>query len=601
MDRGDFDAARQLAETLRDRGVMETDGHGYVAFVLGVLTLRETERANPAEKKGLLRSAAGYLEIAHVHGFPPGREAEGTWLFGKCLYEDGRFADARPVLREALELNPQKASETRLLLAGACLNQSPPRLAEALEENRLALADGGFPSAARVSAQLQRAEILLDLEKYSDCLAVLDAARSEQNGNAEAMLLRGQALLGEVRVMKNRAGHPATNEQIQKSCQAAVGLFRKAQDNQEPSSPTGAKAMYLVGVCLLEQGDLQGALRQFERTRLLHPSTPEALAANLRQAEILRQLHRDDESMAEYRRVLRSAGDGETYSNRWFPLEELRDRILDAYQHDLGDRKYERCLELVKHFCPVFPVERKILATAEAEQAWGRDLVNQAGEPPLSHGEAVLRRGREHLRSAGGSYAGLAKIRFATRQYPDDLWESATCYLEGHDYRSAATMLQEYLKNEVRRRRPQALLRLGESLLAIGRLDDALQSLREMRHPLRERCCRLACPPPGGRCPAGTRRHPGGRETAGRESQRRIAHSSECGMARVARGPRPALASCRAVRRGGSAVRGSRETLRRSSRHLGKPLPGGRLLSSARRSKCRNSRRIWSRKPRSRE
>ena len=393
LDRGDFDAARQLAETLRDRGVMETDGHGYVAFVLGVLTLRETERANPAEKKGLLRSAAGYLEIAHVHGFPPGREAEGTWLFGKCLYEDGRFADARPVLREALELNPQKASETRLLLAGACLNQSPPRLAEALEENRLALADGGFPSAARVSAQLQRAEILLDLEKYSDCLAVLDAARSEQNGNAEAMLLRGQALLGEVRVMKNRAGHPATNEQIQKSCQAAVGLFRKAQDNQEPSSPTGAKAMYLVGVCLLEQGDLQGALRQFERTRLLHPSTPEALAANLRQAEILRQLHRDDESMAEYRRVLRSAGDGETYSNRWFPLEELRDRILDAYQHDLGDRKYERCLELVKHFCPVFPVERKILATAEAEQAWGRDLVNQAGEPPLSHGEAVLRRG----------------------------------------------------------------------------------------------------------------------------------------------------------------------------------------------------------------
>jgi TolA-binding protein len=51
--------------------------------------------------------------------------------------------------------------------------------------------------------------------------------------------------------------------------------------------------------------------------------------------------------------------------------------------------------------------------------------------------------------------------------------------LQGHDYRRAASQLREYLKNEVQRRRPQALDCLGEALLALGQYDPALEALKE--------------------------------------------------------------------------------------------------------------------------
>ena len=87
---------------------METDSQGTLAFVLGALTLREAEGMDSPEKKRLLQLAAGYLETAHVRGFPRGREAEGSLLLAKCLYACDRFANARSVLQESLGLNQEQ-------------------------------------------------------------------------------------------------------------------------------------------------------------------------------------------------------------------------------------------------------------------------------------------------------------------------------------------------------------------------------------------------------------------------------------------------------------------------------------------------------------
>ena len=70
-------------------------------------------------------------------------------------------------------------------------------------------------------------------------------------------------------------------------------------------------------------------------------------------------------------------------------------------------------------------------------------------------------------------------MRIAKREYPDDLWQSAASFAEGRDYRRAAPIFEQYLSNEVRRRQPEALLGLGESLLAIDRMDNGLQTLRK--------------------------------------------------------------------------------------------------------------------------
>ncbi len=52
-------------------------------------------------------------------------------------------------------------------------------------------------------------------------------------------------------------------------------------------------------------------------------------------------------------------------------------------------------------------------------------------------------------------------------------------FLQGQDFQNAARMFQTYLKNEVQRRRPQALTYLGESLLALNEPDKALEMFKE--------------------------------------------------------------------------------------------------------------------------
>jgi len=64
-------------------------------------------------------------------------------------------------------------------------------------------------------------------------------------------------------------------------------------------------------------------------------------------------------------------------------------------------------------------------------------------------------------------FTQLAQLEFSTRRYPDDLWEAADCYLEGHLFSAAGTTLEDYLKHELRRRRP---LTLRQRPLRRGRL-----------------------------------------------------------------------------------------------------------------------------------
>jgi tetratricopeptide (TPR) repeat protein len=88
-------------------------------------------------------------------------------------------------------------------------------------------------------------------------------------------------------------------------------------------------------------------------------------------------------------------------------------------------------------------------------------------------------KGRAQYRKAGQVFGQLAELEFTTRNYPDDVWQSAESYLAGHRFTEAVAALDEYLKYELRRRRPLALVNLGEALLALGRVDDALVALAE--------------------------------------------------------------------------------------------------------------------------
>ena len=177
--------------------------------------------------------------------------------------------------------------------------------------------------------------------------------------------------------------------------------------------------------------------------------------------------------LSDYRRVLGGLEKSISYYNPWFSSAELKSRLMNAYQQYQGQQQFEICLQLIGLMKTVLPVDQLKLMQAELHTKWGQYLAGNAEKVSRNKREAMQRLAREQFRRAGLNYAALAKIYTDRREYPDQVWNAAASYLQGHNYSRAASLLREYLQNEVQRRRPQALDSLGEALLCLGQCDAA--------------------------------------------------------------------------------------------------------------------------------
>jgi tetratricopeptide (TPR) repeat protein len=480
LDRGDYGEARRMAEELRQGRLPPDAPLGAAAFLLGAAAAYEAEDPWKAEHEPLDLVAARYLEEARDLGFPPGREGEGLYLLGRSLYRSRRMAESRLVLQRALTANPRNKTEIRRLLAAAYLEDADPKLLEALEENAIYLADFTLSDEAKYEGLVQRAEILLQLGKTSECLAALDQIPPEAQNRVEAIVTRGRVLMHQARALKGAPG--ATDDDRRQAAEeyhAAIKTLRTAQGHDTLAAQGTRKAMYVIGLCYLELGDDRAALSQFGRTRRTYVGTPEALASDFQVAELARRLGRDKEALAGYRRTVAAVTDVKQYSNPWLPLDDLRAGLLRAYEHYRDAERFETSLELARLLYPVFSRARAVELVAETYQLWGRSLLARAEHLPLSKAEPLRRDGRAQLRRAGRTFEQLAKLRVTTAHYSDDLRDSAECYLEGQGYSSAVEVLREHLKTRPRQGQPRALANLGDALLALGRLDEALDAYVE--------------------------------------------------------------------------------------------------------------------------
>ena len=474
-----YEEARELAGELESRAGLPVEQLGGPAFVLGAIAAYEAEEPGNRERDYYLLGAR-YLEEARDRGFPPGRRGEGLFLLGKSLYLSGQVPASRPILRQALKADRPHRAEIHRLLAGAYFNDAKPNFSEALKHNTLFLKDRMLSAARRHQGLLQRARIFFRQDKIPQCLGALEKIPPEAKNWADAIIIRGQVLVHQARSLKNKP--KATREDKRKALQkyqVAIKTLRFAQGTNTLDERADAKAMYLLGTCFLEAGDERAAWAQFDRIRTIHADSPEAWAADLQQAELARRLGRDKDAVAGYRRVLDAVTDPDYHSNPWITLDQLRTLSLAAYQGYLDSENFAPGLQLIKSFYPLFSRTRTMQMTAEAHRAWGQSLLGRADHLPPSEARPLQRRGRAQMRHAAVIHARLAKLRVATRQYPDDLWRSAESCMAGHDYRNAVRVLKQYLDNESRRRHPQALVFLGEALLALEQHDEALAAFRE--------------------------------------------------------------------------------------------------------------------------
>ena len=459
----------------------------------------------PRPQQALHLAAARHLEEARAAGFPEGRDAEGNLLLAQSLVGTGQWMSARPVLLSALELNPERKGELHRWLCQSYLNDSTPDLTEALRHNQSWLAAGELTEEEQLTAPLQKAEILLRQGKLDESDAVIRGIAPREIDAAAVLLLQGRVLMA--RAMQKRgalgggqggvvspgqeqgaaspgrenAGDDLRAEAAKRQSiwQEAAKTFQAAAGRDLLSGETAAAAMYMTGECFRALGDDRAAAAQYARTSRLHPETEEAWAADFRRLLLLWRENNDSEAMTILDRLGKAAA-AEGFRNRWVAPAEIAEALIARFEHFLASTDQAQAVDLARRAAPLLGQGRARRLEAETLAAWGRRLAAEA-ESERRPDTAEQRRleARERLREAGRAYESLAQLEITSREYPDYLFAATEAYYLGHDYSGAVRMARLYLRNEVRRRHPQTLLMLGDSLLALGRVEAAGKALEE--------------------------------------------------------------------------------------------------------------------------
>ncbi|MCA9100217.1 MAG: tetratricopeptide repeat protein, partial [Planctomycetales bacterium] len=486
LDAGDFSRAATLAEAARRSEQTATEDWAALYFVLGELAFRDAESDFETHKKPLYAIAASHFEQSRDRGFPLGRAARGYLLLGQCLYQVGRTAEARDALAESLRAGVAEPWQVHRLLAEAYLNDSQPDYQAALTHNAELLADTSRDPDQQHAAKLQRAQILFHLGDTAATAQLLAEIPDDSSLRGEILLVKGLLLLDEARRMSEgavrsdeHADGPVDAARIREEYREAVDVLSRAQAEDSLRSRITRKAAYLVAVCYYETGQYRAALDRFTRVGDIYVDTPEALSSKLYEAEILQQFDQPDLAVTSFRQVLRMADAPDRYRNEWIPLDELRRRIQAAFEFWLAAGKYQAAVELARSLYPLFSRDLAARWEADAERQWGQALLNAAESLPYGESVSARNEGLEHLRLAGRGYLRSARLRYTSREYPEDVWTAAQNYLAGQGYGQATIILREYLSNEARVHRSEALVDLGEALLASGHRDEAVGYLQE--------------------------------------------------------------------------------------------------------------------------
>lgn len=471
LDAGDFAAARQAAAEMGANQELTHDELGGPMFLLGAAMMHEAQGHLDLQKRRLLfRVAARYLEEARERGFPSGREAEGTRRLAESLHGAGRFAQSVPLLKQAVEMEPAYASSLRWLLADACLKLQPPELAAAESEIETYLQDSQLPGRDRHAGLLKLAEIRLAAGNAAACRESLQQLGAADALDAEAGVLMVRSHLYEA--------DAATNpEQSQASIAAALAVLEQIHTRDGSQTAVTAQAKYLTALCHLRSKNDSVAEEEFLRLRQSHYGTEEALAATLHALELAHQQGRLEDGLALTREFVSELPTREHYQNLWIPLPEAQRRLTEIVAQLTGQGEYDSAIALATILPPIVPEVETLQLRAQAHAAAAHEYRSKAAKESYLQSGIDLAEARDHERLAGADYARLAELRFITKHYEDDLWNSAASYLAGQAYAAAAKYFREILRQEIRFRRPEVLVGLGESLLALGQAEQAVEVL----------------------------------------------------------------------------------------------------------------------------
>ena len=472
LDQQKYEEARNLVNRLqRQPGAADFGGS---LFVLGAVKAYQADTEWSVERQRATHLvAARYLQKAQEMGVPAERQKELLHLLGRSLIYGNQAKQGIAVLRESLYENDHPPAEVRRLLTEAYLNLPNPNLKAALENNDALLADESLDPASRSETLLLRITILTRLGKFEDAQQVL-ASINDPSHAARKKLLAGQITLAKAKNIEEE-----TDEKIS-FLEEALTELREAERLDNKKGEISRQAMVMIGQCYEMRQDKLSAIEQYESVGNRYGDTSESIVATLSKARLAQSADNSEKALVGYRAVLESVGDPTTYMNPLLSLSQLRAQLLQAQNAFLRSRQFEEAMGLVDHFPALFGATTVTELRAKTHVAWGESsLIKAADAQRYKSSEAIKAEGRYHFRAAGRAYQTLAELRYATSHYNDDLWAAAENYFRGQSYTHTALVLDDYLHFEARMRRALALLRYGQSKLAIGQTDKAIAALEE--------------------------------------------------------------------------------------------------------------------------
>lgn len=478
-ENGELTEARETARRHVDNLHVETPYQGTASFLLGAILAEEAKDfLNPKDRATIYRLAAQHLATAKERGFPPGYEVRGNYLLGISEFHSRQFEPAIKTLSSIHEEYPLHQVDIEDALADAYLELRPitkAHLQESLKWSERSRSHTSLTTDQQSAAQLRLAKIQYELGQYDDALETVTQIPPSSQRYVDGVIVQG--LVSRRRYEEYLAA--GEKEKAQDELNSAIRLFRKAAGNQLVAADSTRKASYLLATMLRANGQLDLALDQASRTRKIYYRTAESVAAGLEEAELLRAEGKDDEAVEIYRRILREASTDGSYDNPWIDEVEFRQRITKAIDAWKSADKFAPAVDVADVLRPLFPTDQALQIEAEVEYQWGEYLESQANKVPFNESLELRAQSRFRFRSAGNVYLELAKERFATAEYTNDLWRSATANLRGQDFSKAVEILGEYRRYESRDHQPRALVATGRALINLDKADDALGPLNE--------------------------------------------------------------------------------------------------------------------------
>ncbi len=461
--------ARDIAVRLQEMDYQSPQFSGAAEFILGLAAFRDAEARgdNQPEQNYLL--ASRFLKEAERRELIETRIPEWSYALGVSLFRIGALSEAQPLLEQARETYAPGRTEAALLLTETYLDsKSRPLLKKALQYNTTLVESKELDAARRDQAYLQRAQVCLLLNRSAEAEEALGRISQRALQNQATVVIRGQALMAEGQYRQ------------------AMDLLATIAEDSGLEQTYSAQAMYLYGVSSRKSGNIEIAISTFKRAALKHAKKHEGLAANLAAGELLRDQGRSEEALRAYRRALETVHRPEDFRNRWLHLDEFRSRVRDAW-NDWADGdsqgasvKYGEAIKLARMMPPLFEDVQARRFEAIANQRWAEHLEEQFGRAPDGAREALRAELLARWTTSGEAFERLSQSLKNSDEFAEAVWSSARHYRNGHDFERALRQLTIFINTDPGRLLPSALVRRGEVLMDLNRLDEALESFQRV-------------------------------------------------------------------------------------------------------------------------